>query len=197
MRTILSAGIGALALAGAMQPAAAADLAVKAPVYKAPPPVYDLWTGGYIGVNVGYSWGPWDSTSPFGLATTVSPKVNGWLGGVQAGYNWRFDPRWAVGFEGDIQVTGERASADGAFASARIPEFGADFNDIFTTRVSNNWKFPWFATLRGRIGALVDPETLFYATGGLAVGEFKLSSSASVTCQQFGPGSLGTIPSGN
>jgi outer membrane immunogenic protein len=194
-----------LALAGAMQSAMAADMAVKAPIYKAPPVVdYDPWTGFYIGANVGYSWSKWDSTSlaaifptGAGFTTAASPSVNGWLGGFQAGYNWRVNRTWLVGLEGDIQISGERASSDGVATSARIPEFGFDFNDIFTTRVSNSWKFPWFGTLRGRIGALVDPETMLYATGGLAVGEFKMSSSASVTCQQFGPGSTGTIPTGN
>jgi hypothetical protein len=41
MRKILAAGIGIVALTAAMQPAAAADMARKAPVYKAPPPIID------------------------------------------------------------------------------------------------------------------------------------------------------------
>src|SRR5712691_12694805 len=175
MRKILAASIGMLALAAAMQPAAAADLPTKAPVYKAPRVVdVDPWTGFYVGVNVGYSWGDWDSTSlapifpiATGLGTTASPNVKGWLGGVQAGYNWRVDPRWLVGVEADIQITGERDSAVGAVASARIAEVGNDFNDIFTTTSTTEWKFPWFATFRGRIGVLADPDTLIYATGGL------------------------------
>src|SRR5262245_101970 len=49
MRKIVSAGVGLLALAVAT-PAAAADLARRAPVYKAPPPVIDpwTWTGVYV-----------------------------------------------------------------------------------------------------------------------------------------------------
>ena len=59
MRKILASGIGVLALAAAMLPAAAADLPRRAPVYKAPPPIIDpwTWTGIYVGLNAGYSWG--------------------------------------------------------------------------------------------------------------------------------------------
>jgi outer membrane immunogenic protein len=42
----------------------------------------------------------------------------------------------------------------------------------------------------------LDPETLFYVTGGLAVGEFKFSSQTRVTTQLFGPGPTGTTPEG-
>jgi outer membrane immunogenic protein len=36
--------------------ASAADMAVKAPVYR-PAPIVDPWAGFYVGANVGYSWG--------------------------------------------------------------------------------------------------------------------------------------------
>src|SRR5688572_23568374 len=36
----------------------AADMAVRGPAYRAPPPVpYSSWTGYYFGGNIGYSWG--------------------------------------------------------------------------------------------------------------------------------------------
>jgi outer membrane immunogenic protein len=181
--------------------AIAADIPVKAPVLKAVP--IDPWTGFYIGANVGYSWGRWNTTSATaifpsgaGLGTTASPNVRGWVGGFQAGINQRIDNTWIVGVEVDWQRTGERARSSGSAASARIPEFGNDFNDIFTTVATANWKFPWFATLRGRVGALMNPTSLLYLTGGLAIGEFKYSSQVTVTCQQFGPGPAGTIPTG-
>jgi outer membrane immunogenic protein len=53
----LLAGIALVALA---LPAAAADMPVKAP----PAPI-DIWTGGYVGANVGYGWGQ-DSVDPVG-----------------------------------------------------------------------------------------------------------------------------------
>src|SRR5262245_4644992 len=130
MKTILSAGIGALALATALQPAMAADLAVKAPVYKAPPPVVLVynWTGFYIGCNVGYSWGrartDLDANSRVQVFRTAGPtlifdtgvvgaglsnstNVDGWLGGLQAGYNVQ-SGAWVAGVEADFQWSGQK-----------------------------------------------------------------------------------------
>jgi outer membrane immunogenic protein len=194
---ILAGALTALALSAPIS-ALAADLPVKAPPMV---PIVDLWSGWYIGVNGGYSWGRWDSTSlagifpgPAGLATTYAPRVDGWLFGAQVGYNWRIDHNWVLGFEGDFQWTGEKRSVTGGAITPQIPEVGGDFNDIFTTTASASWKFPWFATLRGRLGVLVDPTLLLYGTGGLAIGNFKYEFAGAVTCQRFGPGSTGTTP---
>jgi outer membrane immunogenic protein len=93
MRRIGLALLGSIALVGS---AVAADMPVKAPVYKAPVMVIDPWVGPYAGVNIGYSWGNWSSNSNQEIfnfeSTTASPKVNGILGGLQAGYNWRLAP---------------------------------------------------------------------------------------------------------
>jgi opacity protein-like surface antigen len=58
MKKVLLAAVALAALGGS---ATAADL--RAPIYKAPPVAYDLWTGTYVGVNIGYSWGPWSASS--------------------------------------------------------------------------------------------------------------------------------------
>jgi outer membrane immunogenic protein len=50
MKKILGAAIAAAALCGA--PAIAADMPVKAPVYKAHEPLFD-WTGFYAGGSIG------------------------------------------------------------------------------------------------------------------------------------------------
>ncbi|HZL62090.1 MAG TPA: outer membrane beta-barrel protein [Pseudolabrys sp.] len=112
---------------------------------------------------------------------------------MQAGYNWQLDKTWIVGLEGDIQVTGERANDDGSVATL-IP-FSTDFHFILTQTASNQWKFPWFGTFRGRLGGLVDPTLLLYATGGLAVGEFELSAQTTSTLQRY-LGTSSTTPSG-
>src|SRR5262249_45738262 len=99
----------AIAACIAVAPATAADM--RAPVYKAPPLVYDPWTGGYVGINVGYSWGPWSASANQPVfnfeSLTASPKLNGWLGGLQAGYNLRGYGPLLLGIEGDVQITGE------------------------------------------------------------------------------------------
>ena len=92
--------------------ASAADMPVKAPVSKAPVIVPYNWTGFYVGANAGYTWGPWDASSSqviFDPSTTHSPKVNGWLAGLQGGYNWQ-SGAWVYGLEGDIQITGAKDS---------------------------------------------------------------------------------------
>ena len=101
------------------------------------------WAGPYLGGNIGYAWGSVDNNPT---------KPSGFVGGVQAGYNWQSSPSspWVFGVEGDIQATG----ADDTFAP---------------------WKFsnPWFGTVRGRAGYAFVNNFLVYATGGLAFGELR------------------------
>jgi opacity protein-like surface antigen len=192
-----SATIFALVLAG---PALAADLPVKAPVYKAPviaPVVYD-WTGFYVGGNVGYSWADWDSTNVGGNSTfpgsssafskTASPNVNGPFGGVQAGYNWQFNPHWLVGFEGDFEWSGEKASDPGNLSESIPSAIGTGICDAhppctltINAATTNDWKLPWFATLRGRFGYVADQTWLIYGTGGVAFGEMEFSTSTTAS----------------
>ena len=101
---------GAVSTLVLTQIASAADMPVKAPL--APAIIPYSWTGFYVGANVGYAWGPWDASASqiiFDPSTTHDPKVDGWLGGLQAGYNWQ-SGRWVFGVEGDIQITGAKDS---------------------------------------------------------------------------------------
>ena len=102
MRKLLLAGtaLAAVMVAGS---AGAADMA--RPVYKAAPPPIPVfsWTGWYVGVHVGGAWGTkeWQDptvtefdgllTSSFSLPDTTINNygVNGFLGGVQIGYNYQ------------------------------------------------------------------------------------------------------------
>jgi len=175
--------------------ALAADLPVKAPPMVAP--VF-TWTGFYAGLNGGYSWGRASETLfPNSiLATVIRQDVNGGVFGGQAGYNWQLDPKWVIGLEGDIQWTGERGRTDVLLGPIRVPTPGNDFNTVTTGAAYGETKLPWFATFRGRAGFLLDPSLLLYGTGGLAVGEVRFATQATVTQQLFGPGSTGTIPAG-
>jgi outer membrane immunogenic protein len=183
--------------------ALAADLPVKAP-----PRVMavDNWTGFYIGVNGGYSWGRastdlvatqtsvgtitrttlggtvLDVTTLPAVTTTTrlsdTAKMNGWLGGGQLGYNVKAN-NWVLGFEADIQGTGERGGSTFCLTAA-CP--------VGSTFVTSDFHLRWFATLRGRAGVLVDPSLLLYATGGLAIGEIKADYAVGLN----GTGVLGT-----
>jgi outer membrane immunogenic protein len=178
----------------------AADLAPR-PYTKAPvivDPGYN-WTGFYIGLNGGYSWGRANTTlfpvAPL-LAFPANRDANGGVFGGQIGYNWQVDPRWVIGLEADGQWTGERGSRNDVLGSVRVPTPGNDFNIVTTTAANTEVSLPWFATFRGRVGFLADPSLLLYGTGGLAVGEVKLASQITQTAQLFGPGSQGTNPVG-
>jgi outer membrane immunogenic protein len=166
--------------------ASAADMAVKAPVYKALP-VVDPWVGFYVGANVGGSWGDWGADSNQRVYSfesfTANPKVNGVVGGVQAGYNWRLAPQWLWGVEGDIQATSEKASQtwiDPGLPNNLNPNL-ADFvpRTGGPATLSHEWKFPWFGTLRLRAGYNPSNDWLLYVTGGLAFGESQYSFSFS------------------
>jgi outer membrane immunogenic protein len=134
----------ALIAAGLTQSARAADfygsgvpLTGNNTLYRA-----DSWARPYLGVNLGYAWGS---------VANNPAKPSGFVGGVQAGYNWQ-SGSFVFGLEGDIQATG----AEETFAP---------------------WKFsnPWFGTVRGRAGFAFN-NVMFFGTGGLAFGELRATT---------------------
>ena len=192
----------ALGLLATMGSAGAADMALKAPPIA---PIVDPWTGWYVGANVGYSWAHWSTNNTAGAAlfpaaggfgTNDNPNVKGWLGGVQAGYNWHFSPQALFGLEADIDASGERASdgATGVLAAVNVPfnplpgfpgsNPGCRVAGCTLTTVgndTNNWKLQWLSTFRARFGITPDPSLLLYATGGLAIAGTHFATTAGAT----------------
>jgi outer membrane immunogenic protein len=135
-------------------------------------------------------------------ATTISAgndraRLNGALGGFQAGYNRQFD-RYVLGLEGDIQATGERGGVTicpVAAGVAAVPCPGTTGTQFGTA----NYRLPWFGTLRGRAGVTFD-RILLYATGGLAVGEIKADyvdgTFGGTTLNPLATGSVNTTRAG-
>lgn len=172
-------------------PAIAADMPVKAPVYKAPvvAPVYD-WTGFYVGVNGGGSWGRSNSDlvfDPRSALSTAAPRsasqdINGALGGLQAGYNVQ-KSAFLFGLETDIQVTGQKGDALSTITQTTLGVCIAPCvpppPTLTNATLGYTQKLPWFGTLRGRIGVTAD-RWLVYATGGLAYGEIKTDATFTV-----------------
>jgi len=139
--------LAAATLALGVTAASAADLGQR-PVYKAQPmqvAIYN-WTGFYVGGHAGYAWGREEIRDNI---TGVSGKTDpsGFIGGVQAGYNWQVS-QWVFGIEGDWSW----ANGDG---TAAIP--GAIVKS----------QYNWYSTLTGRVGYAVD-NTLWYVKGGAA-----------------------------
>jgi outer membrane immunogenic protein len=163
-KTLIAAVV--LGTAGTAQ---SADMAVKAPILKAPAAqVYD-WTGFYLGVNGGLSVAR-DRTELRVLTTADRSNLSpfGAIGGAQAGYNWQINKDWLVGVEADIQASGERDSFTCLLACTAA----------FATRFDQ--KIDWFGTARARVG-FVDGPVLSYLTGGLAYGHFSTTLTETLT----------------
>ncbi|MBS0530438.1 MAG: porin family protein [Proteobacteria bacterium] len=115
------------------------------------------WTGFYLGGNVGSGTGR-DRSS---LLAAGNPQFNlspdGYLGGVQGGYNWQ-TANWVYGVEADIQASSQRDNRT-CIRNCILP---APFISFDST-------LPWFGTVRGRLGYTIG-STLLYATGGYAYG---------------------------
>ena len=164
MRRIISAifAVASFSLVGG-QFAFAADLAVKTPVYKAPPASVGYnWSGFYIGGHIGYGWADkdWTFLSGAGGLTCAgvlaannrcdnSHRPDGFLGGVQAGFNWQID-HWLIGVEGQWSWTDWHASS----------ALSNDGTDRFHTRVN------WVATGAVRLGWAVNRALLYVKGGG-------------------------------
>lgn len=172
-KAALAAAVSAAGLALGVAPAQAGGdrdhygSLKDAPVY-APPP---LWIGFYAGIHGGYATGEWDGdldTPPLSLPgeetfvidRSASLDADGWLGGIQAGYNDQAGP-YVIGFEGDFSWSGIDDSRT----------FTDTFDPFdFTSKLDID--LDYLATFRLRAGYAMD-NVLFYATGGLALAETK------------------------
>ena len=167
----------------------AADLPSIKSAPAAPAP---MWTGFYAGMNAGYGFGTANNAQNYGWGNPNEYWVNngfpidaaafaaansylgrdiaqgGFIGGGQVGYNYQYAQSFLVGFEADMQGAGisgqgaARGIAPASTADGRFFVFGS--SDVIQAGIS------WMGTARGRLGYLVTPTVMMYATGGLAYG---------------------------
>jgi outer membrane immunogenic protein len=185
MKKFLIAG-AMLASCAAIQSANAADLALKAPP---PPVVVDEWTGWYVGLNLGGSWGrsrtSYNDPDPAFVPFTTSQNMDGVLGGAQIGYNWQFNRSWLLGLEADFQGTGQRGSATFPPITEILGVPGIATTTLTTTGTLTQ-KMPWFGTVRARLGVEPSEHWLLYATGGLAYAQIKSTAATSLVAMTPG-----------
>lgn len=135
------------------------------------------WTGGYVGVNIGGGFGkfkhPFDVTGGAPLNGSLDITAGGFLGGVQAGYNWQ-NSGFVLGAEADFQGSAVKAE-DSISLNAGGPG-GLNLNGEAGTKVQ------WFGTVRARVGVTPVDRLLVYGTAGLAYGKVKsyINANASV-----------------
>jgi outer membrane immunogenic protein len=160
--------LASLALLGLTDLSAAADLPVKA--LPMPAPVF-TWTGLYVGGNFGWGWGegaitegpPGSARFPVGTVFNTNHS-NGFLGGVQAGFNYQTPYNLVVGVEGEWDWTNIRGTVT---TFTPVPAF-AGFS------VTNTDKIKDIAALTGRVGYAAG-NWLFYGKGGVALDQTSTS----------------------
>ena len=148
------AAAAAIAALSFVNSANAADMAVKAPIYKAPVAVPFSWTGWYVGLQGGYSWGRSQLTQ--GTAATNWFDVKGGFIGGTLGANWQFQ-NIVLGIETDAAWSDIKSGPQPSSAT-----FGCGSGPCETN-------VTWFGTTRGRLGLAWD-RFLVYGTGGVAYG---------------------------
>jgi outer membrane immunogenic protein len=198
MLKLMSGTAAAVAFGGA---AIAAD--IPASVYKAPTAiaVVSSWAGPYVGASIGGRWSDakWTTTSItfaepgfFELvpADTSSPRhyrTSGVRAGGYAGYNWQI-ANWIVGLEADVAWADKTSTAVGIPGCTIGCFVGFPGPGVDTSSV----RMKWDASVRGRLGFLVDPTLLVYGTGGVAFQNVR----ASGTCQHSLGDPVCTVASG-
>jgi outer membrane immunogenic protein len=183
MKKFVSAAAVALALFTGS--ALAADLpSHKAPPVYVPPPPPPLWTGFYVGINLGGGWTsntvdnnnwalfglPGFPVGPAGLPLGFgawnganNSNRGGVVGGGQIGYNFQFANSFVAGVETDFQGTSIGSGSGGSNA----------WGGWWLGTGNAGPQLPWFGTVRGRLGFLFTPTFLVYGTAGFAYGEVK------------------------
>ncbi len=209
----------ATALSALTASAFAADLpSRKEPVVPPPPPLIwtGFYAGVNVGGTVDASSNTYVANGPVDLdsfgrrisalgsaasaaaaaAGTAYPGTNnsGFIGGGQVGYNYQFGAytgparSWVVGIEADIQgVTGTGGGTNilqGTALSSPPYRSGAIGAETYASK-----SLDYIGTVRGRIGALINPALLVYATGGLAYGGANSNTNQFEfgTARAFGP----------
>ncbi len=181
LRTVLISGLATALLSST---ALAADLPTKkeAPAFVPPPPVVS-WTGFYIGVNGGYAGDQYrypfsgylddgDGDPIINGSGSADLTSSGFLGGVQAGYNYQFATSWVGGIEADIDatsITGKVSVGAGGVFDGDVP---------WSASATAKSEQSYLGTARLRLGYLITPQFLVFGTGGLAYAQVKTSANA-------------------
>lgn len=159
------------------------------------------WDGYYLGASVGARF-----ASNNWVTTAACPSVPICSGGIPGpdfaqtfnstaariaafgGRNWMLGATWLAGVEAEI------GWADNRNTNGPIP--GTTLSGLILPSITNgdtaSVNLSWDASLRARVGALVQPNTLLFATAGLALQRVEITAS----CGNNGATTYCTSPPG-
>jgi outer membrane immunogenic protein len=212
-------GVIALVVLNAGSAALAADMPVKAPVYKAPPPPPMFnWTGGYVGGFVGGAWTknvtshdptetvsngnlpvgfPYDCPAPgapfFGAVCQDSYRLNASvIAGGTLGYNWQAaGSPYVFGVEGEVGYMRLTGSGVDNFTAGLPCSLVGPFN-LPPSQCNTFFSTKigdWYAAVTARFGIAWD-RVLLYAKLGAAFTEVRTSVSDTCSVAPCGAGLL-------
>lgn len=158
--------------------------ALPIPAFAAPPVAF-TWTGFYIGVNEGYSFGISSKTEFFdgGPFASNQQGAQGFSGGGQFGYIYQFPNMVVAGLEADFQgstLTGQYPNVARSYSYSF--DDGEGFGAGSSLRTSQT-EVNWWGSLRGRLGYAFG-NLLPYITGGFAYG--RIENSGTYSASGFG-----------
>lgn len=81
------------------------------------------WNGFYTGANLGYGWG---QTQDISNSDATKQKVNGILGGIQAGHNWQLDNNVVLGVETNLAFSNIKENWKDKNNNPYSPYYGKD-----------------------------------------------------------------------
>lgn len=191
---------------GSILPAAAAGLSLGPQIAK---PELSFWNGPYAGFVSGLDLGSSTATTVVGCVDGAYLCDQGLHGGYQAngaligatasgavtglspnmgavvGENWRTG-RWVGGVEGSLSLAPMALTNGGSAASINAGLLGTTFH------VSETASATWLATIAGRVGYVVAPNTLLYGDAGLAITDLRVSNLYTDNLNQGGFGASST-----
>lgn len=154
------------------------------------------WTGFYLGANAGYWRSQTNKITTTGTTTYINPifalgasnvanaltqfantnssqHPNGFIGGVQAGYDYATNNNILLGLAIDFDGL---TNSSNTFTKQKTVNL-VDFNESYMGSLAVEQRINFLGSVRARLGFLYNPSFLIYATGGFAYGNVTLDSA--------------------
>jgi outer membrane immunogenic protein len=158
------------------------------------------WQGYYLGANIGsqfasIDWNTYAACPNSGLCSggVVGPDFAQRFDSTAlrlaafGGHNWMLGTAWLAGLEAEIGWANNRNTngpIPGTTVSGGIPSI--------TNGDTASVNLSWDASIKARVGALLRPDTLLFATAGLALQQVEMVA----TCNNDGANTYCTSPPG-